>query len=161
MRCNKCGKPICPKCSVHMPVGYRCRECVRGQQQVFYADFRARYYMIAALVSLVLSLVASRIILSLGWLYALILSPIAGAAIANAARWAIKRRRGRYVWLVVCGSIVLGALPWMLVTLTLLVASMVYGGAGVGLLDILRDGIYVVLAAGAAYAELRPGRRVV
>src|SRR6266700_3112765 len=35
LRCNKCNKPICHKCAVLTPVGYRCRECVRGQQQVF------------------------------------------------------------------------------------------------------------------------------
>ncbi|MFH1087303.1 MAG: hypothetical protein V1737_01800, partial [Chloroflexota bacterium] len=26
-RCSKCLKPICPKCQVDTPVGYRCREC--------------------------------------------------------------------------------------------------------------------------------------
>lgn len=25
--CGKCGKPICPRCLVHSPVGVRCREC--------------------------------------------------------------------------------------------------------------------------------------
>jgi len=35
LRCNRCGKPICPKCAVSTPTGYRCRECVRGQQKVF------------------------------------------------------------------------------------------------------------------------------
>ena len=36
LRCNKCNKPICLKCAVQTPVGYRCRECVRGQQDVYY-----------------------------------------------------------------------------------------------------------------------------
>ncbi len=30
LRCNRCGKPICSQCAVQTPVGYRCRECVRG-----------------------------------------------------------------------------------------------------------------------------------
>lgn len=32
LRCSRCGKPICPKCSVRTPVGLRCPECagVRG-----------------------------------------------------------------------------------------------------------------------------------
>jgi hypothetical protein len=25
--CSRCGKPICPRCMVHTPVGARCREC--------------------------------------------------------------------------------------------------------------------------------------
>ncbi len=36
LRCNRCGRPMCNRCAVRTPVGYRCRECVRGQQQVFY-----------------------------------------------------------------------------------------------------------------------------
>ena len=35
LRCNKCGKPICAKCAIRTPTGYRCKECVRGQQRIF------------------------------------------------------------------------------------------------------------------------------
>ncbi len=35
LRCNKCGKPICAKCAVRTPTGYRCKECVRGQLKDF------------------------------------------------------------------------------------------------------------------------------
>ena len=27
--CSKCGKPVCPRCMVHTPVGARCPECAR------------------------------------------------------------------------------------------------------------------------------------
>lgn len=32
LRCNRCGKPICPRCAVRTPVGMRCPDCagVRG-----------------------------------------------------------------------------------------------------------------------------------
>jgi B-box zinc finger len=32
LRCSRCGTPICPKCAVRTPVGFRCPECagVRG-----------------------------------------------------------------------------------------------------------------------------------
>lgn len=32
LRCSRCGKPICPRCSVRTPVGLRCPDCagVRG-----------------------------------------------------------------------------------------------------------------------------------
>src|SRR6185437_7408292 len=32
LRCSKCGKPICPRCAVETPVGFRCPDCaaVRG-----------------------------------------------------------------------------------------------------------------------------------
>ncbi|HLF80868.1 MAG TPA: B-box zinc finger protein, partial [Anaerolineales bacterium] len=35
LRCKRCDKPICASCAVLTPVGYRCRECVRGQQATF------------------------------------------------------------------------------------------------------------------------------
>src|SRR4030043_252957 len=35
LRCKRCNKPICASCAVLTPVGYRCRECVRGQQATF------------------------------------------------------------------------------------------------------------------------------
>ena len=36
LRCNKCDKPICYECAVRTPVGYRCKECVREQQNIYY-----------------------------------------------------------------------------------------------------------------------------
>jgi hypothetical protein len=27
VRCNRCDRPICPKCAVQGPVGFRCRDC--------------------------------------------------------------------------------------------------------------------------------------
>lgn len=29
LTCNKCGKPICPKCMVQTPVGARCSQCAK------------------------------------------------------------------------------------------------------------------------------------
>jgi hypothetical protein len=164
LRCNKCGQPICSRCAVQTPVGYRCRNCISTQQKVFYADFRPVHYLIAAAVALPLALVAGWLVPSLGW-YANILGPLAGAGIAEAARWAIRRRRGQYIWLVVCGCIVVGALPWLLRTLFIFVGPVVDPTAAgyyitSGLMGLLWDVVYLVAAVGAAYARLRPGRRV-
>ena len=167
LRCNKCGRPICAKCAVLTPVGYRCKDCVRAQQRVFYADFRPAHYLAAAAVALPLALVAGWLIPSLGW-YAIILGPLAGVGIAEAARWAIRRRRGPYTWLVVCGCIVVGALPKLLLSLfsLLFFAGLAADprGAGYyvigGLMGLLWDVVYLVAAVGAAYARLRPGRHV-
>ncbi|TFG48896.1 MAG: hypothetical protein E4H33_03340, partial [Anaerolineales bacterium] len=35
LRCNRCEKPICIKCAIHTPTGYRCQECIRSQQKIF------------------------------------------------------------------------------------------------------------------------------
>lgn len=161
LRCNKCGEPICVKCAVRTPVGYRCRDCVNTQQRVFYADFRTRYYLIASAVALPLSLVAGWFIPRLGW-YAIVLGPLVGGGIAEAVRWAIQRRRGEYTWLIVCGSIVLGVLPSLLLSLVgLAVASSGPLSHLAGrLMRLLWLAVYLVTAVGAAYVRLRPGRRV-
>jgi len=164
LRCNKCGKPICTRCAVRTPVGYRCPSCVNRQQRAFYADFKPAYYAVAGLVALPLSLVAGWLLPRLGW-YVVLLGPIVGGGIAEAARWAVRRRRGEYTWLVVCGSIVLGALPAIALSLLSLFGNvgqappMLASLAG-GLLRLLWVGVYLLTAVGAAYARLRTGNRV-
>lgn len=155
LRCSKCGAPICPKCAVQTPVGFRCPQCVRSQQAVFYTATPLDY-AIAVVVGLVISTIAAFILGRLGIFLALILGPVAGGVIAEVVRWAIRRRRGRWIWLAVSGCIVAGALvvasypllfflftPQALASLPL---SMLFR------LDLI---IYVVLAVGTAYARLR------
>jgi hypothetical protein len=164
LRCNKCGKPICSKCAVRTPVGYRCRECVNAQQQVFYAGFRLSDYVIVGVVALPLSLVAGWLVPQLGW-YAVLLGPIVGGGIAEVARLAVRRKRGQYTWLVVCSSIVIGALPMVILSLFPVIALLT-GAAGSGaywpglLMRLLWVAVYLLTAAGAAYARLRSGRRI-
>lgn len=164
LRCNKCGQPICTKCAVRTPVGYRCRNCVSAQQRVFYADFRPVHYLVAAAVALPLSLVAGWLIPGLGWLYAGVFGPLAGVLIAEAARWAIQRRRGKYTWIVVCGCIILGALPRLLMSLLVFVGASLISEmatyAPSGVMGLVWSVVYAAGAAGAAYLMLRPGRRV-
>jgi hypothetical protein len=170
LRCNKCGQPICPKCAVRTPVGYRCKNCISAQQQVFYADFRPIHYVIAAVVALPLSFVVGVILPLLGW-FVMILGPLAGVAIAEIVRWAIQRRRGRYTWVVVCGCIILGGLPMLLLPLLGMAGAALLGGLGRdignvanyaigGIFGMLWPGAYLVTATGAAYWRLRPGKRV-
>ncbi|MBE9508191.1 MAG: hypothetical protein IMY86_09080, partial [Chloroflexi bacterium] len=163
LRCNRCGQPICPRCAVRTPVGYRCRSCVNAQQRIFYADFRPVHYLVAVAVALPLSLVAGWLIPSLGW-YAIILGPLAGGGIAEAVRWALRRRRGQYTWLVVCVCIVAGALLKVLTSLFSLAMSAAIPEGRVyvagDLMGLLWDVVYLAAAAGTAYAVLRPGRRV-
>jgi hypothetical protein len=163
LRCNKCGQPICPKCAVQTPVGYRCRDCINAQQKVFYADFRPVHYAVAAAVALPLALVAGWILPRLGW-YTIILGPIAGGGIAEAARWAIRRRRGQYTWVVVCACIIVGASPWLLLSFLSLVGAALFPEAMPvavsGVMGLLWSGVYLMTAVGAAYARLRSGRRV-
>jgi hypothetical protein len=120
--------------------------------------------VIAAVVALPLSLVAGWLVPRLGW-YAILLGPVVGGGIAEAAGWATGRKRGKYTWLVVCGSIVFGALPLPIVSLLSLI-GLLAGTPGVlaywvgGVMRLVWAGVYLLAATGAAYARLRTGRRV-
>jgi tetratricopeptide (TPR) repeat protein len=142
LRCNRCGKPICTRCAVQTPVGYRCKECVGQQQAVFYSG-GAFDYVVGGVIALVLGGIASYLMTLLGaWFFALILGPTIGIAIAEVVRLAVRRRRSRHLWLVVGAGLVVGALPAMLLALA-------------SLWSLLTLGLFLVLAVGAATARLR------
>ena len=136
LRCNRCGRPMCTRCAVRTPVGYRCKECVRAQQDRFF-DAQMRDYLVAGAVSAALSFFAAGIVARLGWFYfAFFLAPAAGGAI-GAAVWKLTgRRRGRYTALVVGGAVALGALPFLPSNL-------------------LSVGVYLALATSTAVARFR------
>jgi hypothetical protein len=142
LRCNQCDAPVCTSCVVRTPVGFRCKECIKAQQAIFFNAFWYDYPL-AALIALVLSVPAAFVTSLVGWWFALIISPFAGGLIGGAVHWAIRRRRGRYIWLVVAVCVILGAfVSW-----------------GVRPRAALTIAIYAVMATGAAVGALRMGRR--
>jgi len=142
LRCNRCNKPICTRCAVQTPVGYRCRECVGKQQAVFYSG-GALDYVIAGAISVVLGGIASYLMTLVGaWFIALLLGPAAGIGIAELVRLAVQRRRSKYLWIVVGAGMVVGALPSLVLALF-------------SLWSLIALGIFLALAIGAAGARLR------
>ncbi len=142
LRCNRCGKPICTRCAVQTPVGYRCKECVGRQQSVFYSGGVLDYVMGGA-IALVLGGIAAFLMGQLGaWFFALILGPAVGIGIAEAVRLAVRRRRSRYLWMVVAASMVIGALPSLVLSL-------------LSFWSLITLALFMVLAVGAASARLR------
>jgi MFS family permease len=146
LRCNRCGKLICARCAVRTPVGYRCRDCTRAQQQVF--ETALWYdYLIAGIVAAVLGFIGS-LMTFLPFFFVIFLAPASGGVIAEAVRFGVQRRRGRYLgWLAVAGF-ALGCLPiggWLLL-------QALFGGFSFALLTL---GLYAFLGGGALYARLR------
>jgi len=155
LRCARCDAPICAKCAVQTEVGYICRNCLDRQQRAFYAAFRPIYYLVAAAVALPLGLIAGWFVPALGW-FAIFLGPLAGGGIAEVAWRAIRRRRGRYTWLVVAGAIAVGGLPRLLIGLIPLVVSLADPTLlPVGVWPLVWTGVYLFTAVGAAIARLR------
>lgn len=162
LRCNRCGKLICTRCAVQTPVGYRCKQCVGQQQAVFYTG-GVGDYVIGGVVAAVLGGIAAFLMMSIGgWFFALILGAPAGIGIAEAVRFFVRRRHSQYLWLVVAGGMVVGALPALVWSLGgMLALASLGGGSDAGLAvgfifqPLITVGLFLVLGAGAAIARLR------
>jgi hypothetical protein len=128
LRCNRCNKPICVKCAVQTPVGYRCRECIAEQQKKYFNAVTGDN-LIAFAVSFGVTLVATPIIgfflgvfSWLGFIIAFLAGSAAGSALAQAVRAAVKRRRGPNLrWFALAG-IILGVIAGSMI------AVVTYGG---------------------------------
>ena len=152
LRCNKCGKPICLKCAELTEVGYRCKECIREQQNVFYNALTADNW-IAFAVAAVITLVAWPIVAFLlritgffGWIIAALVGSGAGAALAQIIRNSVGRRRGRYIRHFTLAGIIVGLVLSGFITMTF---------AGFAPFFSLQGPLFLVPAMAAAHQTLR------
>lgn len=130
LRCNRCDRYMCPACAVQTPVGYRCRECVRAQEERFFSGTNVDY----AVVFLVCAAGGALVRLVSGFLpllFLIILTVPAGGAIGTLALQLSGRRRGRWSGRVaaagaVAGSLVFGISVYALIIAGVLAAT-VYG----------------------------------
>lgn len=157
LRCNKCEKPICTRCAVLTPVGYRCKECVRGQQSVF-ETARPLDFVIAAVVSAVGTGIAVALLNLIGW-WGFLVAPMVGGGLAEVVRAAVRRRRGRRLPLIAALGGGVGLLPAVL-PIVASVIVLLSAGAGIELLGgILFSLLYPLvtggLLLGALYYRLR------
>lgn len=113
LRCNRCEKLICPKCAVATPTGYRCKECISGQQKIFETS-RWIDYPIAFFLALIFTGITSFFVSFLGF-FAFLLAPAAGVLIAEIVRFGIRKRRSRNVFLTAAGGAVLAGLPLLII----------------------------------------------
>lgn len=148
LRCNRCGKPICSSCAKPTPVGYRCPECIREQEEAFFSATPLNY-LVAALVAFPLGLLAGMLATRLGF-FVIFLAALAGTAIGRIAFRAAGRKRGRWMPHLVSAAVILGgALPAVPYLLALLL------GQPLGGLRLLWIGIYIVVASGSAFYQLK------
>lgn len=148
LRCATCERPICVSCAVRTPTGYRCKECVKGQQKIFntaeWYDYIVGFVLAAVLsggASFLVTLIGG--IGFFGWFLIAAGAPTAGALIAEAVRYAIRRRRARNLFITVAVGVVLGALPVLLFQLIFF-----------DLFGVIFQGIYLFIAVPVVYTRL-------
>jgi len=148
LRCNRCDKPICPKCAVKAPVGYRCRECVKSQQKIFDTSESVDYvlgFIVAAFLSGVASILSGLVgfIGFFGWFILVIAAPVAAGIIAEGVRMAIHKHRSQSLYYTILAGVVVGALPVILFNL---ITFNFFG--------LIPVGIYLVLGVPTVYYRL-------
>ena len=148
LRCNKCRKPICAKCAVRTPTGYRCKECVRGQLKIFETAQWYDYllgFITAGILGLIASLLASLIsrLSFIGWILIVIGSPTAGMVIAEGVRLVTRKHRSRALFITVAAAVVLSALPVIILHLLAL-----------DIFTLIFQGIYLFIATPVVYTRL-------
>jgi hypothetical protein len=151
LRCNRCENPICTRCAVRTPTGYRCKTCVRGQQKIF--ETAEWYdYPLALLVSGILAFLGSLIVPRLGF-FTIFLAPIAGTIIAEIVRAILRRRRSTRLFRMTAIATALGSVPLMVLYLAETFSGM--SGAGLfRLLPLLWQALYVFLVTSTMYYRL-------
>jgi hypothetical protein len=149
LRCNRCEKPICIKCAVLTPTGYRCRECVRGQQKV-YETAQWMDFPLACGLAFIIAFLGS-FLARLMFFLIIFVAPIVGSVVAEVVRVVVRRRRSKRLFQAVTISAVLGSLPLLL----LRAASVVLHGS-ISSADavFLWYGLYTFLMASTTYYRL-------
>jgi hypothetical protein len=148
LRCNKCGKPICAKCAVRTPTGYRCKECVRGQLKIFNTAVWYDYLLgslTAAILGFLASLLASLVsgLSFIGWILIVIGAPTAGMIIAEGVRLVTRKHRSRPLFITISAAVVVGALPVILFQL--------FAG---NFFSLIFQGIYLFISTPIVYTRL-------
>ena len=148
LRCNNCNRPICAACAVRTPIGYRCKECVKGQQKVFNTSEWYDYisgFIVAMLLSAVAAFLVTFIggIGFIGWFLIAAGAPTAAVAIAEGVRLVTGKRRSRPLFITIAVGVVFGALPVIL-----------FQVLSTNLFGILFQVIYLVIAVPVVYSRL-------
>lgn len=152
LRCNRCNDPICTRCAVRTPTGYRCKSCVRGQQKAFetteWYDFP-----LAMLIAAGLSFLGSLIVPRLGF-FTIFLAPVAGTIIGEVIRLVLQRRRSIRLFRLAATATAVGSLPLLLMYLGDTLAGFSGGSGLFRLLPLIWQALYAFMVTSTMYYRL-------
>jgi hypothetical protein len=106
IRCGRCDRPICVRCAMQGPVGFRCKTCGTLANDPL-TTIRPTQGLLGLAISFGLGLVTAYIAGQIGF-FLIIVSFIAGGLIAQAVTRVIGWKRGTTILLIVLGGIISG-----------------------------------------------------
>jgi MFS family permease len=148
LRCNRCNKPICAKCAVRTPTGYRCKECINQLRKKFDTAIPMDF-IVAFVIAAVLSFFGSMVTSFIG-IFIIFLSPAIGVLIAEMVRRAVGKRRSRALFVTATVGVVVGGLATSLPVLL----SLLINPYPMALMGLVWPGVYVFFAATTTYVRL-------
>jgi thiol:disulfide interchange protein len=153
LRCNRCNNPICIKCAVLTPTGYRCKDCVRGRQRAFETAQTLDPY-IAVGIALVISFLGS-FVAGIMLFFTIFIAPMIGMITAEIIRRAVNRRRSRLLFQLSAAGAVIGGLPLLVSGVLGLIGVFTNGSTLLSLIwPLIWQGVYIFLVATTLYYRL-------
>lgn len=106
LRCSRCGKPICPRCMVSTPVGFRCPDCARGPRPVAYQT--TGLLLVKAVVVGILVAAAAGALWGKFPRWEFYCALLLGFGISESIAWITRYKRGRELQIIAMGCVLLG-----------------------------------------------------
>ncbi|MEN4013839.1 MAG: hypothetical protein AB1453_01650 [Chloroflexota bacterium] len=148
LRCNRCERPICTQCATLTETGYRCKECLRGQQKVF-ENAQWIDYPLALAAAGLLGFLGSLLASVFGF-FTVFVAPLAGVIIAEAVRSITRKRRARMLYNTATLAAAAGGAILPLISLL----SMLVVGGGFAWFGLLWQVVYVILMTSTVFYRL-------
>jgi hypothetical protein len=106
LRCSRCDKPICPRCMIASPVGYRCPDCARGPKPAIYQTTATG--MLAGVGLGIVAAIGSGLIWGRFPAWQFYCALLLGFTVAESMAWAVKYKKGRELQIAAWSCVFLG-----------------------------------------------------
>ncbi|RYG69357.1 hypothetical protein EON80_09945, partial [bacterium] len=118
LRCGRCEKPICPKCTVMAPTGARCADCVSNRTAHMY-QVEPKHLAMAFGASAVAGAIGPVVFQLAGafWIWALLYAPALGPVLGRLVTKLTQGKRGAKVASAVTAGLVTGGIGSSVLTL--------------------------------------------
>lgn len=150
LRCSKCDRPICPRCAVLTTVGYRCPECGREASAVRSVPFPQ--LALGTAIGAGGGFLVARFLPIFFPVFMLLLAPIAGGAVGEAARYVMGRRVSALVGALTAAGFLFGA-SWTAIAAGIGSLGADQGRGALDTIDVWRLA-FAAIAGGVAWYRL-------